>query len=282
MKTMILKPAFKQKESRFLSFLYKNPFGRIILRILRARWISVLAGAFLNSRLSKPLIKSFVKNNGIDLSEYESDNFKCFNDCFCRKIKQGLRPYDNNDEALISPCDGLLSVYKITDGAVYPIKQGEYTITSLLRNSQVGSEFKNGYLYVFRLCVNHYHRYCYPANGVKCENIHIKGTLHTIRPIALENTKVFCENSREYTVIDTNEFGRIIQMEVGAMLVGKIKNLHGKKYVQKGEEKGMFLYGGSTVILITDSDTIPIDEFLLNTQNEYETPIKQGERLNKV
>ena len=91
---------------------------------------------------------------------------------------------------------------------------------------------------------------------------------------------MFCENSREYTVINTDNFGRMIQMEVGAMLVGKIKNLHGAGRIKKGEEKGMFLYGGSTVILITGGDVAPAEELILNTQEGIETPVKAGERIN--
>ena len=279
MKTVTLPRAPHKEESRALSFLYKNPLGRVILRLLRAKWISKLAGAFLDTRLSKPLIRPFVENNNIDLNEYESDNFTCFNDCFCRKIKPELRPLYKGDT--VSPCDGLLSVYKIGSGAVYPVKQSEYTLASLLKNDALAKEFENGYIYIFRLCVNHYHRYCYAVSGDKGGNIRINGTLHTVRPIALERVKVFCENSREYTVIDTAENGRVIQMEVGAMLVGKIKNLHGKKAVRKGEEKGMFLYGGSTVILITGGEIRPLEGLLENTEAGFETPVKWGGQITE-
>ena len=282
MKTLIYTPLPRQDSGRGLKFLYQNIFGRVILRILRAKWISKAAGAFLSTRLSKLLIKPFVKKNGIDLSEYESDNFTCFNDCFCRKIKQGLRVFDDSPDVLCAPCDGLLSVYKISHGTVFPIKQSYYTLNSLLKDDTLAEEFRNGYLYVFRLCVNHYHRYHYPTDGKKSKNIHINGTLHTVRPTALENIPVFCENSREYTVIDSEDFGRFVQMEVGAMLVGKIKNLHGEKSVNKGEEKGMFLYGGSTVILITNEEVKPIPDFLENTENCLETPVKAGERINEI
>ena len=70
------------KESSALSFLYHNAFGRVILKLLTARWISKLAGAFLDTKLSKPLIKPFVNNNNINLDDFEADNFNCFNDCF--------------------------------------------------------------------------------------------------------------------------------------------------------------------------------------------------------
>lgn len=268
------------KESKSLHFLYRTAVGRLCLRILIARWISRLCGAFLDSRLSKPLIKRFVKNNDIDLSQFDSDNFGCFNDCFCRKIKDGLRPFPEDDSVLFSPSDGLLSAYRVKADTVIPVKQSEYTLSSLLQDESLAERYRDGVCLVFRLCVTHYHRYCYPVSGVKGENIFIKGRLHTVRPIALESRPVFVENCREYTVIETEQFGSVLQMEVGAMLVGKIRNHHGIGGVTRGSEKGMFLYGGSTIILLLEKDKTQIAErFFEATANNKETPVIMGESL---
>lgn len=263
-----------------LKFLYKTAPGRVCLKALTRPGLSRLAGRFLDSRASKCLIKPFVKNNGIDLAEFESDNFTCFNDCFCRKIKPGLRPVDISPDALIAPCDGLLSVYPITEGTVLPVKQSHYTVERLLGGDPISKEFQNGTALVFRLCVDNYHRYCYVDSGVKGENIFLPGRLHTVRPIALEAVPVFTENCREYTVIDSVNFGRLIQMEVGAMLVGKICNHHSPGPVQKGQEKGTFLYGGSTIIVLLPENAAQVDEvYITNTTSGVETPVKYGQRI---
>lgn len=268
------------KDSGMLRFLYRNPIGRLLLRLLSARWVSFVVGRFLDSRLSKPLIRRFVKSSEIDLSQFESDGFRCFNDCFCRKIKDGLRPIDPNPNALIAPCDGLLSAYRIEKDTVLPIKQSAYSIRTLLGDDASWERFLGGTCLVFRLCVDHYHRYCYPANGEKCENVFLKGRLHTVRPIALMSRPVFLENCREYTFLDTERFGKIAQIEVGAMLVGKIKNHHGAREVTRGEEKGMFLYGGSTVILLLERDCVTLpNEFFTNTEQGLETPVRMGEEI---
>ena len=52
----------------------------------------------------------------------------------------------------------------------------------------------------------------------------IPGRLHCVRPIACTFVPVFTENSREYTVISSPQFGQVVQMEIGALLVGKIHN----------------------------------------------------------
>ena len=48
-----------------LGFLYGTAVGRVILKPLTAVWLSKLCGAFLDSRLSKPLIKGFIKNKSL-------------------------------------------------------------------------------------------------------------------------------------------------------------------------------------------------------------------------
>lgn len=268
------------KECGALRFLYRTVPGRVLLRLLTARWVSRLCGAFLNSRLSKPLIKRFVKGNNIDLSQFEAAHFRCFNDCFCRRIKDGLRPLPEDETVLFAPCDGLLSAFHLEADTVLPVKQSAYTLSSLLQDEALAARYENGVCLVFRLCVNHYHRYCYPASGVKGENVFLKGRLHTVRPIALTARPVFTENCREYTVIETPRFGPLVQMEVGAMLVGKIANHHGAGPVTRGAEKGMFLYGGSTIILLLEKDAAPVaDRFFAATARGEETPVIMGESL---
>ena len=121
-----------KKESASLRFLYGNAVGRVFLRMLSGRWLSKAAGRYLDSCLSKHLVKGFIEKNGIDLSEYEKDTFASFNDCFTRKIKEGMRPFDKEPSALCSPCDGLLSVYDISGDTVVPVKQSAYSVSRLL------------------------------------------------------------------------------------------------------------------------------------------------------
>jgi phosphatidylserine decarboxylase len=175
-----------------------------------------------------------------------------------------------------------LSAYKITGDLVIPVKQSNYHISDLLRSKKLASLYEDGTVLIFRLCVNHYHRYAYPDNAKKANNRFIPGVLHTVQPIALRHTPVFAENCREYTLMDTENFGKIIQMEVGAMLVGKIKNHHEARIVKRGEEKGCFLYGGSTIIILLQKDKVNIDNFYFEaTKREIEVPVKLGECLGQ-
>lgn len=271
-----------EPDGRGLRFLYHNFFGRLILKVLICRPISILCGKFMDSSLSRFLIKSFVEKNNIDLNDYESDNFKCFNDCFVRKIKDGLRPIEAPETSLISPSDGLLSAYKITGDEIVPIKQSVYSVSEMLEDASLAQEFIGGTCLVLRLCVHHYHRYGYPVSGIKGENVFIPGKLHTVRPIALTALPVFTRNCREYTVMENEYLGKLVQIEVGAMLVGKIKNHHGSKEIVRGDEKGMFLYGGSTIVLLLGKGVEVPQIFFDNTEKGLETPIQMNEEIGKA
>jgi phosphatidylserine decarboxylase len=229
------------------------------------------------------LIRRFVRKNNIRLSDYEKEKYRSFNECFTRKIKPELRPIPMDKNVLIAPCDALLSVYPIHEGSVFHIKGSDYSVKGLLGgNEELASRYAGGTCLVFRLCVHHYHRYIYLDNGTKGENVFIKGKLHTVRPIALETFPVFVQNCREYTVMETENFGTATQIEVGAMLVGKIQNHHAEHTFSRGEEKGMFLYGGSTVVLLLEKDTAVIDSrFFEATEKDEETEVKMGEILGK-
>ncbi len=263
-----------------LTFLYKTVCGRLFLKLLSTRAVSKLSGVFLDSRLSSFLINSFARKNNIVLDDYELEGIKSFNEFFRRKIKAGKRVFDTEPEHLCAPCDGLLSVWNIQKDTVIPVKQSVYTVERLLQDAQLASEYEDGLCLVFRLCVNHYHRYAYVDSGKKGVNIFIPGVLHTVRPIALETLPVFTENCREYTVIENPVFGKLVQMEVGAMLVGRIVNLEGEGTAVRGKEKGFFEYGGSTIIVLLKKDSAKIkDEILSNSIAGIETPVKMGEQI---
>ena len=272
-------------DSAGLRFLYHTVPGRLLLKAASSEAVSVICGHLLDSRPSVVLIKPFIRRNRIDMNDYEDERYSSFNDFFTRHIKPERRPIDPDPSHFIAPCDGLLSAYRIKDGLVIPVKQSRYSINSLLgkEGGSLAERYENGTCLVFRLCVNHYHRYAYAETGAKGPDNHIKGILHTVRPIALEDIPVFTQNSREYTVIESGTAGTVVQMEVGAMLVGKIENYEGATTAVRGKEKGRFLYGGSTVIVLTEKDRVIYpDELYEAAALGYEIPVRMGQAIGTV
>lgn len=266
--------------SKSQAFVYRNKFGRIILKLLICKPISKIVGAFLNSPMSKPMIKKFVKNNNIDLSLYENENYKCYNDFFTRKIKLENRVMVDDKNAFISPADSRLLVLDINNNLKFKIKNGYYSLETLLDDKKLADEFSGGKLLIFRLCVDDYHRYCFIDNGKILNNKYINGKLHTVQPIALEKDDFFKENSREVTVIETENFGKTAMVEIGAMMVGKIINHNTNGIAKKGEEKGYFEFGGSTVCVVLKKNEVEFDdEIINNTKNELETRVLFREKI---
>lgn len=271
------------EEGKGLQILYHTVPGRFLLKGVSAPFLSRICGKFMDTGLSRCLIPLFVKKAHIRLSDYEKQEFDSFNDCFTRKIRRSLRPVCRDPKALIAPCDGLLSVYPITGDTVIPVKQSRYTVSELLNDKRLAKVFSGGTCLVFRLCVNHYHRYCYLDDGVKGRNHFIPGRLHTVRPIALKAVPVFTENSREYTIMHTRNFGRVAQVEVGAMLVGKIKNHQQKATIVRGLEKGMFLYGGSTIVVLLQKGAAILPGYAYEaTRRGEEIPVRMGEKIGSA
>lgn len=267
-------------QGRIIQFLYRNPWGQQLTKLLIRPGISKAAGWFLDRRVSSVFVKSFIRSSGLDLSDYPQRKYRSFNDFFTRQILPERRPIDMTKNHLIAPCDSKLTVIPITEDVRFQIKGVEYTMESLLRDQSLSACYQGGTLLLFRLSVEDYHRYCYVADGEKSDNICISGVYHTVSPHAAERMPIYRENAREYSLLKTNEFGAVLMMEVGAMLVGKICNHHGSCHAGRGQEKGMFQFGGSTVVLILQQNSVEIDEDILkNSAAGEETIVKMGEKI---
>ena len=152
----------------------------------------------------------------------------------------------------------------------------------LLKNPSLGKRYQDGYVWVLRLCVQDYHRYIYPDNAAESGRIRIPGILHTVNPVANDAYPIYKENSREYSLLKTENFRTVLMMEVGALFVGRIENRPRKGSVKRGDEKGNFAFGGSTIVLITEKNAVKPDEDILNNSREgIETRVLMGEKIGE-
>lgn len=269
-------------QDRLLGGLYGHAAGRMLLKPLVSPFFSKLGGWLLGTHLSALAVKPFVRANQIDLSMCKKQSFCSYNDFFTRELLPDARPVDREPAAWISPCDARLSVYPVTEEGRFLVKHTSYTLESLLKSSKLAERYLGGTMWLYRLCVDDYHRYIYPDNADKSKNIRIPGIFHTVNPVANDRYPIYKENTREYCLLRTENFGTVLMMEVGAMLVGKIENRHGEMQVRRGEEKGNFAFGGSTIIVLTQKGrALPEERFVKNTAEGIETKVKLGERVGK-
>ena len=255
-----------------LEFMYNNAFGRILLRLAISRLPSIIYGKIKASRRSARKVPGFIEAHGIDMTQYEEREFTSFTDFFTRKFKDGARPIE---EGLISPADSKLLVYPADADTRIEVKGREYFLNEITGRDM--SEYKDGLVLVFRLCIDDGHRYCFPASGKVLEQYDIKGKLHTVSPLS-SSYKIYKENTRKVSFLEVEEFGKMCYIEVGAILVGKIVD-HGKKTFRKGEEKGYFEPGGSTIIVILPQGVAIDDDIMEESAKGIETEVKYGERI---
>lgn len=111
-----------------------------------------------------------------------------------------------------------------------------------------------------------------------------KGDYYSVNPIALKAvSELFCKNKREWSIFNSDNFGDVLCIEVGATFVGSIMQTYvpGKR-LKKGDEKGYFKFGGSTTILFFEKGKVKIDKDIIDQTNKgYETSVVLGEKIGE-
>jgi phosphatidylserine decarboxylase len=271
---------------RWLRLAYDNPVGRLAVWLLVRRSIfSVYYGRKMNQRGSDLRILPFIVAYDIDVSEFAKSpfDFTTFNQFFHRALKPECRPIAPGAEVAVFPADGRHLAFADVDkaGGFY-VKGSTFTLGELLGDPGQASRFAGGSMLISRLCPSDYHRFHFPVAGVPSEARLVKGSLYSVSPIALRRSILYLvRNKRLVTQIETKAFGTVAMVEVGATNVGSIVEgfLPGRP-VAKGDEKGMFSFGGSCVITLFERNRITIDPDLLEqSAGCVETYARMGDRL---
>jgi len=267
---------------KWLVWLYYNPVGEATLWALAKRkLVSSIYGTMMDRTSSAKKIQPFIEDFDIDMSVAQKQEFSNFNDFFTRKLKEDVRPVDTSSTSVVSPADGKILAYADISNTDFIIKGYRFDVSSFLDNPDVAQKYHDGALLIIRLAPMDYHRFHFPVSGNVSPNRKIDGDYYSVNPFALrKKAEIFCLNKREYTILSNPLFGDVVIAEVGATMVGSIVQTFKGSSVKKGEEKGYFKFGGSTVVLLFEKSKIRIDEdLLINTAKGYETTVKMGERI---
>lgn len=266
----------------WLIWLYNNPLGEATMfTLVKRKFVSNIYGKMMDSPKSIEKIAPFVEELNIDLSIAKKQNFDSFNDFFIRKLKKESRKIDTSSNVVCSPADGKILAYSNIQDDDFIVKGVRFNLQSFLDDSDLAKKYEGGSLIIVRLAPYDYHRFHFPLEGNILFEKKIKGELYSVNPIALRKMiEIFWINKREYVSISSQIFGDVIMAEVGATMVGSIVQTYKENTIKKGEEKGYFKFGGSTIVLIFEKHKIKIDNDLLeNTKNSLETEVKMGERI---
>lgn len=270
---------------KWLAWLYYNPIGEASLWALAKRkLVSTIYGKMMDHPYSAKKIDPFIEDFDINMRNAQQQDFNDFNDFFTRKLKDDARPVDTSSNVVVSPADGKILAYANISNSDFIIKGARFDVHSFLDNPDLAQNYDDGALLIIRLAPPDYHRFHFPVSGYVSPNKKIDGDYYSVNPIALrKKAEIFWLNKREYTIISNPLFGDVIMSEVGATMVGSIEQTFKGSYAHKGEEKGYFEFGGSTVVLLFEKGKIHIDEdLLLNTAQGYETTVKMGEGIGEA
>ena len=274
--------------SRIITYLYGTKSGKMGLEfLLKRKLFSMLSGFFCETGFSRRKIKGFITSFEIDMTLYEKSakDFKNFNDFFSRKRKPEALTFCNDPNRLLSPGDGRLRAWADIDiNRLLQIKGSFYSLGELIQDKTLASAYNGGVCLLLRLAPTDYHRIHFSDNALCEESNPAKGHYYSVNPFALASiASVFCKNKRECAAFHSANFGSILYVEVGATSVGSIVQLYspGKK-VYRGDEKALFKFGGSTVLLFLKRGTAMVDaDILSQTEMGDETMVAAGEAIGR-
>lgn len=238
--------------------------------------MSIKQGKKYDDPASKSQIAAFIEFHKLDMSEVllPIDQFKSFNEFFYRALKPGARPCSapDNPRIIVSPADCRSVVFNsVSQATKIWVKGREFSIKRLLgeKYAQDVGRYENGGLGVFRLAPQDYHRFHIPVDGVMGKPELIAGEYYTVNPMAIRSAlDVYGENVRIVVPIDSPQYGRVMVICIGAMMVGStvITRSEGEE-VHRAEELGYFKFGGSTLVVLFEEGKMRFDDDLVDNSN---------------
>jgi phosphatidylserine decarboxylase len=270
----------------FLKFLYYNPLGELSLEgVIKRKLLTSYYGKKMDTKESCSKIQGLIDDAGINMEESKKsiDEFTSFNDFFTRELKDGARIVNGEENVVVSPADGKIFAFEnLKDTEKFFVKGDEFTILDFLKDKELAEKYIDCTFVIVRLAPVDYHRVHFPATGIISPSKLIEGYYYSVSTHAIKkNFRIYCENKREYSILKTDRFGDILMADIAATMVGGITQYYTpNSKVNKGEQKGCFYFGGSTVIMLFEKDKVVIDRDLIeNSLNGIETKIYMGEKI---
>ncbi|NWF39091.1 phosphatidylserine decarboxylase [Mariprofundus sp. NF] len=273
-----------------VKFAYGNPIGRLLGPVIASKMFSQLYGKSQDSPKSAQKVAPFINNFNIDIDQYQKGSFKAnpietsyksFNEFFIRAFQDGQRTFTQKNNEMAAFAEARYFGHEsMSDDLNVPVKGSMLRAVDLIGDPELAKEFIGGPLMIARLCPVDYHRYHYPDSGNTLQSFTVPGDLHSVNPLALKyRHDIFIKNERRVSILETEHFGKLAYIEVGATCVGKIvQSFDESQPFKKGDEKGYFLFGGSTVVLCgVKGAWAPSSDMLANTKAGIETYIQLGD-----
>lgn len=272
-----------------LRWVYQSFLGKLSLFCLVKRKVfSKFYGALMDRPKSKQKIEPFLQTYQLNEGEfaYPKESYQTFNEFFYRKLKPETRPIAEGDQTVCLPADGRHLVFPdLSQLDRFFVKGQEFNLKKFLGSQEYFERYKEGAMLFSRLCPVDYHRFHFPVSGRVGEPQLINGSLSSVSPIALrDKLSILWENKRVITEIDSAVFGKVLLIEIGATCVGGIvQTYQPNSEINRGDEKGYFRFGGSSVAVVFEKDRIRFDDDVVKYSAEtVETYDVMGSKIGEA
>ncbi|ADX69697.1 Phosphatidylserine decarboxylase [Lactobacillus helveticus H10] len=232
---------------------------------------------WLSSYALNEMAKAADGDNFLDLFAVRSTDVKqklgytSWDDFFTRKFKAGIRPIasPDDDDVIANACESapFRIAHDVPLKAKFWIKGQPYSLINLLHNDPWTSKFEGGTLYQAFLSALSYHRWNSPVSGKIVKAYNLDGTYYGEAlaqgfenpngpdKVAANNSQAFLTSTATRAVIfiqaDNPKIGLMCFVAVG---MGDVSNneitVRIGQHVNKGDQLGMFHFGGSTHVLL--------------------------------
>jgi phosphatidylserine decarboxylase len=242
-----------------------------------------LVAAYQNTSFSARNIEPFIRKHHIDMTEFEPGPFKSYAEFFDRRFLPGKRMFPAAPQEMGAFAEARYFAWeKLERGMEFPIKGHSITPELLFGNASEARPFEGGPVILARLSPMDYHHLHYVDDGRTINTWKLGSRLWTVNPNALKRQPdILFRNERSVQLLETDQFGRLAMVEVGALSVGRITQIHDlDKPFSRGAEKSMFKFGGSAVVLFGQPGKwCPKDDILEHTRSGRETLIRLGQPI---
>ncbi|HEY5934270.1 MAG TPA: archaetidylserine decarboxylase [Kofleriaceae bacterium] len=231
----------------------------------------------LPARLRPLAYRAFARAVGANLDETELAlaEYPSLGDFFARKLREGARTIEPAEDAIISPCDGVIAARgTATDGALVQAKGRSYRLEELIADEAWAATLANGQYVTIYLSPRDYHRVHAPLGGTLVRYDYIPGALWPVNPkVAARRDALLARNERVVIRLNVGWLGHVAIVMVGAAGVGNMTLAHGPgsaslraagerhrvelgKPVERGEELGAFRLGSTVVVIMPPGKAI--------------------------
>jgi phosphatidylserine decarboxylase len=240
-----------------------------------------LLAAYQNSRFSAKKIPPFIRKHAIDMSEFEPGPYRSYAEFFERRFRPGLRHFPTEPGSMGAFAEARYMGWEKMDAhQEFPVKGHSLEAARILGSATLARSFAGGPVILARLSPMDYHHVHYFDDGRTGEHHRAAGRLWTVNWHALLNKPdILFRNERHINILDTANFGRMGFVEIGALSVGRIVQVHGVDApYTRGQEKSVFRFGGSAIAVFGEPGRWrPTADLLENTAKGIETLLRLGE-----